>query len=67
MHSRLNEHYDFVTLLIGVNNQFRKLNADDYKADFEFLLHKAIHFAADKCEHVIVLSISRLWANAVCQ
>lgn len=57
MHSRLNEHYDFVTLLIGVNNQFRKLNADDYKADFEFLLHKAIHFAADKCEHVIVLSI----------
>ena len=23
------------------------------KADFEFLLHKAIHFAADKCEHVI--------------
>ena len=57
LHTKLNEHYDFVTLLIGVNNQYRGLSAEDYEADFEFLLKKAIHFAAEKSNHVIVLSI----------
>lgn len=57
LHTKLNEHYDFVTLLIGVNNQYRQLSVEDYKADFEFLLKKAIHFAAEKNDHVIVLSI----------
>lgn len=57
MHSKLNEHYDFVTLLIGVNNQFRGLSTTDYKTDFEFLLRKAIHLAGEKPDHVIVLSI----------
>jgi len=40
LHSRLNDHYDFVTLLIGVNNQYRSLSVEDYKTDFEFLLRK---------------------------
>ena len=57
LHTHLDEHYDFVTLLIGVNNQYRGLPSEDYKTDFEFLLKKAIHFAADKNDHVIVLSI----------
>jgi len=57
LHSRLNDHYDFVTLLIGVNNQYRSLSVEDYKTDFEFLLRKAIHFAGEKSSHVIVLSI----------
>lgn len=57
LHTKLNEHYDFVTLLIGVNNQYRELSIDDYSTDFEFLLRKAIHFAADKKENVVVLSI----------
>ncbi|QEC68762.1 SGNH/GDSL hydrolase family protein [Panacibacter ginsenosidivorans] len=57
LHTKLNEHYDFVTLLIGVNNQYRELSIDDYATDFEFLLRKAIHFAAEKKENVIVLSI----------
>ena len=57
LHSKLNEHYDFVTLLIGVNNQFRGLSTEDYTTDFEFLLHKAIHFADEKNDRVIVLSI----------
>jgi lysophospholipase L1-like esterase len=57
IHTELNAQYDFVTLLIGVNNQYRGLNADDYASDFEFLLKKALHFAGDKAEHVIVLSI----------
>ena len=57
IHTRLNPQYDFVTLLIGVNNQYREEKMKDYKNDFEFLLKKAIHFAAEKSQHVIVLSI----------
>lgn len=57
LHTKLNEHYDFVTLLIGVNNQYCELNIDDYATDFEFLLRKAIHFAGEKKANVMVLSI----------
>ncbi|WP_153796077.1 SGNH/GDSL hydrolase family protein [Foetidibacter luteolus] len=57
LHSKLNEQYDFVSLLAGVNNQYRGLNIDDYAADFEFLLRKAIHLAGENPQHVIVLSI----------
>ncbi|HEY6977837.1 MAG TPA: SGNH/GDSL hydrolase family protein [Chitinophagaceae bacterium] len=57
LHAKFSESYDFVTLLIGVNNQYRSLNSEDYKNDFEFLLKKALHFANDKNDHVIVLSI----------
>lgn len=57
LHMKLNEDYDFVSLLIGVNNQYRGSSAEDYKNDFEFLLKKALHFADDKNDRVIVLSI----------
>lgn len=57
LHTRLNEQYDFVSLLIGVNNQYRGLNINDYQNEFEFLLRKAIHFSATQPKHVIVLSI----------
>jgi lysophospholipase L1-like esterase len=49
--------YDLVTLLIGVNNQYRERSMEDYSADFENLLENAIRFAAGKAEHVFVLSI----------
>jgi hypothetical protein len=52
-----NESYDFVSLLIGVNNQYRGLPITDFANDFEFLLKKAIHLANNKSEHVIVISI----------
>ncbi|MFL9483316.1 SGNH/GDSL hydrolase family protein [Chitinophagaceae bacterium LWZ2-11] len=57
LHTKLNEHYDFVTLSIGVNNQYRGLSVAEFKDDFEFLLKKALHFAGEKAAHVIVLSI----------
>lgn len=57
LHTRLNEHYDFVTLLIGVNNQYRGLSINDYRSDFEFLLKKALHFTNNKTERVTVISI----------
>ncbi len=49
--------YDFVTLLIGVNNQYRGRSAQEYAVQFEGLLKQSIDFAAGKKEHVIVLSI----------
>jgi lysophospholipase L1-like esterase len=49
--------WDFVTLLIGVNNQYRGRGLDDYRAQFEALLHRAIAFAGGRCERVLVLSI----------
>jgi lysophospholipase L1-like esterase len=49
--------YDFVTLLIGVNNQYRGLSSEAYAKDFEMLLNKAIQYAGGKKERVIVVSI----------
>ena len=57
LHTKLSATYDFVTLLIGINNQYRKLPIEDYKNDFEFLLKKAIHFSGEKPRHVLVLTI----------
>lgn len=57
LHTTLNESYDFVSLLVGVNNQYRGLPLTDFETDFTFLLHKAIHLAGNKTDHVIVLSI----------
>ena len=49
--------YDFVTLLIGVNNQYRGRNVIEYKEQFEELVKKAIELANGKKDHVIVVSI----------
>lgn len=49
--------YDFVTLLIGVNNQYRGRTVDNFSEEFTALLKKAIQFADNKSSHVIVLSI----------
>ncbi len=49
--------YDFVTLLIGVNNQYRGRSAEEYREEFKKLLNMAIEFAQRKANHVIVLSI----------
>lgn len=49
--------YDFVTLLIGVNNQYRGRTVENYKLEFEILLKQAIQFAENKTNHVIILSV----------
>lgn len=49
--------YDLVTLLIGVNNQYRGRPVADYEKDFEAMLKRAIGFARGKNDRVIVLSI----------
>lgn len=49
--------YDFVSLLIGVNNQYRGRTVENYKVEFEKLLKKAIRFSGNRAERVVVLSI----------
>lgn len=49
--------YDFVSLLIGVNNQYRGRNTENFANEFKSLLQKAIFFAQNKPSHVFVLSI----------
>jgi lysophospholipase L1-like esterase len=55
--TELKRRYDFVTLLIGVNNQYRGRKVEDYIPEFESLLKQAIQFAGNDTDHVIVLSI----------
>ena len=49
--------YRLVTLLIGVNNQFRGRSIDQYRKEFVSLLKRAIALAGDKPSHVVVVSI----------
>ncbi len=49
--------YDLVTLLIGVNDQYRGYPVDGYREDFRFMLGKAIEYAGGNPDHVVVLSI----------
>ena len=49
--------WDFVSLLIGVNNQYRGRGADEYGEQFEALLRRAIALAAGRTDRVLVLSI----------
>ena len=54
---KFNKKFDFVSLLIGVNNQYRGRSIDKFKQDFILLLNKSIIYANDKKERVIVVSI----------
>ena len=55
--ARLSPPYELVTLLIGVNDQYRGYDAEIYRVGFSDLLEKAIGFAAGKAERVLVFSI----------
>ncbi|WP_368565417.1 SGNH/GDSL hydrolase family protein [Pseudoxanthomonas sp. UTMC 1351] len=49
--------YDFVSLLIGVNNQYRGRPVEEYRVQFAALLWRAIGFARNRPERVLALSI----------
>ena len=49
--------YDFVTLLIGVNNQYRGREVIEYKQQFEELVKKAIDLAHGRKDRVFIISI----------
>ena len=49
--------WEFVSLLIGVNNQYRGREVDDYLGEFTRLLQRAIALANGRADRVLVLSI----------
>jgi len=55
--AELNGTYDVVSLLIGVNNQYRGRAPENYREEFRALLRRAIGFAGNRPQRVVVLSI----------
>jgi acyl-CoA thioesterase I len=55
--AKLDYNYDFVTLLIGVNNQYQGRPFSQYEKEFITLLDSSILFAQSDPNHVFVLSI----------
>ena len=53
----ITDTFSFVSLLIGVNNQYRGRSVENYKQEFVQLLDQAIVFAKGVANHVFVLSI----------
>lgn len=49
--------FDLVSLLIGVNNQYRGRTLDEYREQFGALLERALALAGDDPQRVIVLAI----------
>lgn len=49
--------YDLVSLLIGVNNQYRGRDLANYRDEFRALLDRAIELAGGRAQRVIVVSI----------
>ena len=55
--SQLKDSFDFVTLLAGVNDQYRGRKVEEYNRRFESVLKRAIQFANGQSSRVMVLSI----------
>lgn len=53
----LDPRYDLVSLLIGVNNQYRGYSLEEYRLQFRNLLEQAIALAGGRPDHVLALSI----------
>jgi lysophospholipase L1-like esterase len=53
----LQEEYDLVSLLIGVNNQYDGLPLEAYRTEFSQLLTSAIQYAGGDTSRVFVVSI----------
>lgn len=55
--SNLEKEYDIVSLLIGVNNQYRGKPVGEFRPEFSALLDRAIGFAGGNKDKVFVVSI----------
>jgi lysophospholipase L1-like esterase len=49
--------FGLVSLLVGVNNQYRGRDLDNYREEFDALLVRAVGFASNRADRVLVLSI----------
>jgi lysophospholipase L1-like esterase len=50
-------YYDFVTVLIGVNDQFQGIDTSTYSKNFKSILNRAIQSTRGESQHVLVMSI----------
>lgn len=57
-------NFDFVSLQIGVNNQYRGREVDDFRKQFQKLLARAIALADGHADRVLVLGIPDWGATA---
>ena len=55
--AELDDSYDYVSLLIGVNNQYRGRSIAYFEPEFTTLLNRAIALSKNKTDGVFVLSI----------
>jgi lysophospholipase L1-like esterase len=55
--SNLKSRYDWVSLLIGVNNQYRNRDVESFRIDFRSLLNDAMERVAGNARRIVVLSI----------
>jgi acyl-CoA thioesterase-1 len=53
----LEEKYDLISLLIGVNNQYQRMPIADFERDFRSLLDSAIMYSGGEKDHIFVVSI----------
>jgi lysophospholipase L1-like esterase len=54
---KITKTYDIVSLLIGVNDQYKRKSLVEYRKEFTLLLKKSIKFAGGRPQRVFVLSI----------
>ncbi len=55
--TQLQTTYNYVSILIGVNDQYQGKNINDYATNLELLLKQSISFAANNPSNVFVISI----------
>ena len=65
--ARPDTRYDVVTLLIGVNNQYRGRSVDEYRTQLRALITRAIGFAGGRSARVLVVSIPDWGVTAFAQ
>ena len=54
---KFNKKFDFVSLLIGVNNQFQGQNANGFRPEFIEILEKSLKLVNNRKERFFVISI----------
>jgi len=57
LRAKLKSHFSLVSLLIGVNNQYRSYDRSQYETEFQDLLLQSVAFAGGDASKVLVVAI----------
>lgn len=55
--AELKQAFDLVTLLVGVNDQYRERGVEEYREEMQALMGRAVRLAGGEARRVIVISI----------